>query len=147
VGGELSGPRVVVLADDLIWQTRLSAVLEGIGARVDRPRRGLDETLAEALAEDLADADAMVIDLTARNYDPIAAIERAAAAGRRILAVGQHDDSDLRKRALAAGAERVYAYRKLFEDGPATLAAWLGVGALGAETIGAETLGVAERGR
>ena len=49
-----------------------------------------------------------------------------------MLAVGQHDDVELRKRALDAGAERVYAYRKLFEDGPATLARWLG---LAAETV------------
>ncbi len=128
-GGEVGGPRVVVLADDLIWQTRLTGVLEGIGARVDRRHGGA------ILDEALADADALVVDLTARTYDPIAAIERAAAAGRRVLAVGQHDDADVRKRALAAGAERVYAYRKLFEDGPAVLAAWLG----------AETLSVGER--
>ena len=42
-----------------------------------------------------------------------------------MLAVGQHDDLELRKRALAAGADRVLAYRKLFEDGPATISAWL----------------------
>jgi DNA-binding NarL/FixJ family response regulator len=94
---------------------------------VDRQRSGLDVALA--------DVDAMVVDLTARSYDAIAAIERASAAGLRILAVGQHDDAALRKRALAAGAERVYAYRKLFEDGPATLVAWLG----------AETLGIQKR--
>ena len=79
-------------------------------------------------------ADAVLVDLTASNYDPIAAIERAASAGRRVLAVGQHDDAAYRKRALAAGAERVYAYRKLFEDGPATLAAWLESGALAPHT-------------
>jgi hypothetical protein len=90
---------------------------------VDRRSSGLDEALA--------DADAMVVDLTARSYDAIAAIERGSAAGLRILAVGQHDDAALRKRALAAGAERVYAYRKLFEDGPATLVAWLGAESLG----------------
>ena len=123
----MSRPRVVVLADDLIWQTRLTTILEGIGARVDRQRSGLDVALA--------DVDAMVVDLTARSYDAIAAIERGSAAGLRILAVGQHDDAALRKRALAAGAERVYAYRKLFEDGPATLVAWLG----------AETLGIQKR--
>jgi CheY-like chemotaxis protein len=123
VDGTVSRPRVVVLADDLIWQTRLINILEGIGARVDRRRSGLDEALA--------DADAMVVDLTARSYDAIAAIEQGSAAGLRILAVGQHDDAALRKQALAAGAERVYAYRKLFEDGPATLVAWLGAEALG----------------
>lgn len=79
----------------------------------------------EALAGVLPDVAAVLVDLTARRYDGIAAIEMAAGAGKRVLAVGQHDDLDLRKRALAAGAERVYAYRKLFEAGPDTLAAWL----------------------
>jgi len=127
VDGTVSRPRVVVLADDLIWQTRLTNILEGIGARVDRRSAGLDEALV--------DVDALVVDLTTRSYDAIAAIERGSAAGLRILAVGQHDDAALRKRALAAGAERVYAYRKLFEDGPATLVAWLG----------AETPGIPKR--
>jgi len=43
-----------------------------------------------------------------------------------VLAVGQHDDHELRKRALACGADRVLAYRKLFEEGPATIEAWVG---------------------
>jgi hypothetical protein len=73
----------------------------------------------------LVDADGAIIDLTSRHYDGVAAVERATAAGRPVLAVGQHDDVVLRKRALEAGAERVLAYRKLFDDGPATLVAWL----------------------
>jgi len=67
----------------------------------------------------------VIVDLTARAYDGVEAIATARAAGRPVLAVGQHDDHELRKRALAAGADRVYAYRKLFEDGPATIAAWI----------------------
>jgi hypothetical protein len=55
----------------------------------------------------------------------LAAIERAAAAGVHVLAVGQHDDVAQRKRALASGAEQVLAYRKLFEDGPATIEAFM----------------------
>jgi hypothetical protein len=31
----------------------------------------------------------------------------------------------LRKRALARGADKVLAYRKLFDDGPRTVADWL----------------------
>jgi len=31
----------------------------------------------------------------------------------------------MRKRALAAGAGRVYAYRRLFEDGPRQIGVWL----------------------
>lgn len=80
---------------------------------------------AAGLAALLPDVDRVVVDLTARAYDGIAAIAAAAAAGRPVLAVGQHDDQVLRARARAAGADRVYAYRKLFEDGPATLSAWI----------------------
>ena len=42
-----------------------------------------------------------------------------------MIAVGPHEDAVARKRALAAGASRVYAYRKLYDDGPATIAGWL----------------------
>jgi hypothetical protein len=67
-----------------------------------------------------------VVDLTARAYDGIAAIERASAAGLRVLGVAQHDDHATRAAARAAGAERVHAYRALSEQGPTLLAAWLG---------------------
>ena len=63
--------------------------------------------------------------MTASAYDALTAIERAHATGARVLAVGQHDDIDLRKLAMARGAERVFAYRKMFEDGPATIATWM----------------------
>lgn len=113
--------RVAVLADDLIWSSRLRDALTAAGAE-PRPARTLAafETL---LADDTTDG--VIVDLTARAYDGVAALELARSAGRSSLAVGQHDDHELRRRALAAGAGRVYAYRKLFEDGPATLAAWL----------------------
>jgi DNA-binding NarL/FixJ family response regulator len=111
--------RVIVLADDLIWSTRLIAQVNAAGGDAAPVR-----TIA-ALSQALPAAGAVIVDLTARAYDGIVAVRKAADAGRRVLAVGQHDDAELRRRALAAGAERVYAYRKLFEDGPATLARWL----------------------
>ncbi len=43
--GTVGKPRVVVLADDLIWQTRLTGILEGIWAHVNRPRGGTHEAL------------------------------------------------------------------------------------------------------
>jgi DNA-binding response OmpR family regulator len=113
--------RVAVLADDLIWSTRLTDALQAVGAEPE-PVRSLD-----GLAAALPNVDRVIVDLTARAYDGVTAIETARAQGRPVLAVGQHDDHDLRARALAAGADRVFAYRKLFEDGPRTLAAWLGV--------------------
>jgi DNA-binding response OmpR family regulator len=114
--------RIVVLAQDLIWADRLARAVTAGGAE---PVRAASEAAALAL---LPDADGLIVDLTADGYDGIHALETARAAGVRLLAVGQHDDHALRKRALAAGAERVYAYRKLFADGPATIAGWLADG-------------------
>ena len=111
--------RVAVLAQDLIWLDRLSNAVAAAGAE---PARA---TTSSAFADSLDGADFAVVDLTARAYDGIEAVTVAADAGARVLAVGQHDDVDLRKRALAGGADKVLAYRKLFEDGPATIARWL----------------------
>lgn len=111
--------RVAVLAQDLIWQDRLVRGVEAAGATPMRAKTAPEFDRA------LACADHAIIDLTARAYDPLTAIERARSLGARVLAVGPHDDLALRKRAIARGADRVLAYRKLFEDGPATIATWL----------------------
>jgi hypothetical protein len=71
------------------------------------------------------EVDHVIVDMTARAYDPIAAIALAHPAGLPVLAAGQHVDLALRRRALGAGADRVHPYRRLFEDGPRLLAAWL----------------------
>jgi hypothetical protein len=117
------GETVIVLADDLIWATRLIGQLRTLGATP--VRAGTAGAFADALTG--AAATRAVVDLTARAYDGIAATAAAAAAGLRVLCVGQHDDRALREAARTAGAERVLAYRKLFEDGHAALAAWLEV--------------------
>jgi hypothetical protein len=111
--------RVAILADDLIWSTRLADLVRGAGGDV-RPLR-----TAAALEAALPGLDRVIVDLTARTYDGVAAIGVAHDAGLRVLAVGQHDDADLRRRALAAGADRVHPYRRLHEDGPWVIAAWL----------------------
>jgi DNA-binding NarL/FixJ family response regulator len=113
---------VAILADDLIWAARLADAVTAAGARPMRIRRL--EDLRAALA---GEAKHAIVDLTARAYDGVEAIRAAAALKARIVAVGQHDDLQLRKAALEAGAERVFAYRTLFEDGPGKLEAWLAV--------------------
>ena len=108
---------MAVLADDIIWATRLADAVTAAGGRPTRRRR----------VEDLdADVAFVIVDLTARAYDGVAAIRQAAGTGARVVAVGQHDDASLRRAAIAAGAERVFTYRALFEDGPRTIARWLG---------------------
>lgn len=118
---EVGRPRVVIVADDLIWATRLETIVRTAGA---------EPTLAgtpDRLANGIAGADAALVDLGARTMDPFEAIAAARLAGLAIIAVGPHEDLVARKRALADGASRVHAYRKLFADGPRTIAAWLGL--------------------
>ena len=115
----MSAERVLVLADDLIWGTRLVGHLTSADAEPVAVRS------AEAFTDALATGDAAVVDLTSRAYDGLAMIAAARHAGVPVLAVGQHDDHVLRRDALAVGADRVLAYRKLFEDGPATIRRWL----------------------
>lgn len=111
--------RVAILAQDLIWSDRLARAVQAAGAEPARAKTAPEFDRA------LVCADLAIVDMTASAYDALSAIERARSTGARVVAVGQHDDIDMRKRALARGAERVYAYRKLFEDGPATISAWL----------------------
>ena len=94
--------RVIVLADDLIWSTRLIEHVKAAGAD-GAPVRTLG-----ALSQALPAADAVIVDLTARAYDGIVAVRRAAEGRKKVIAVGQHDDAGLRRRALGAGAEKVY---------------------------------------
>ena len=115
----MSAERVLVLADDLIWGTRLVEQVRSAGAEATAARAAAPFRAA------LPDADAAIVDLTSRGYDGLAAIAAARDAGLPVLAVGQHDDHVLRRDALAVGADRVLAYRKLFEDGPATIRRWL----------------------
>jgi ActR/RegA family two-component response regulator len=112
--------RVAILADDLIWASRLADAVSSAGGSPRRARRV--EDLGTVLEQGTRFA---IVDLTALAYDGVEAVVSGVAAGARVVAVGQHDDVELRKRALAAGAERVYAYRKLFEAGPDVLQGWL----------------------
>ncbi len=112
-------PRIVVVADDLIWAERLARVVRAAGAEAVMARD------LDGLQRALPMATAAIVDLTARAYDGLGAVGAAASAGRRVLAVAQHDDLDLHRRARASGAERVVAYRLLHERGADVVAAWL----------------------
>jgi DNA-binding NarL/FixJ family response regulator len=112
-------PTVVILADDLIWASRLVAATknaEAIASAARTPAE-LDARLADAPA-----GSPVIVDLNGRGYDGVEQVRAAAARGHRVLAVGQHEDLELRKRALAAGAVRVLSYNKLFTDGPNVVA-------------------------
>ena len=112
-------PRIAVLADDLIWATRLADGVRRAGGEPVPARSTADFDLA------LQGAAGCIVDLTARAYDGLAALRVAEGAGVPAVAVGQHDDADLRRAAREAGATRVYAYRVLFAHGDRELDAWI----------------------
>ena len=124
-------PRIAIVADDLIWSTRL----------IDGVRRAGGEPLpirrASAVESGLVGAAGVIVDTTARAYDPLAVLRAAASTGLPSIAVAPHEDVALLRAAREAGAGRVYPYRLLFEHGDRELAAWIrslaGAGA-GAET-------------
>ena len=123
-----TGPRVAVLADDLIWATRLADIVRRAGGE---PVRLTSSALLRAA---LSSLDGCVVDLTARSYDGLACVMTATAAHVPTVAVGQHDDADGRRAARDAGAAKVYAYRALFEHGDRDLGGW--VAALRGEEVG-----------
>ena len=114
---DAAAPVVAVVADDLIWASRLTAAVERGGGRPVR--------LSSPDALGGEEAARVLVDLTSRRYDGVEAVRAAASRGLRVVAVAQHDDHELRKRALAAGAERVYSYAKVFSDGASVVARWL----------------------
>lgn len=94
-----------MVADDLIWASRLTAAIERAGAHPVR-----------------SGGDAVIVDLGGRAYDGVAVVAEVSADGTPTIAVAQHEDTALRKRALTAGARRVFSYNKMFSDGAQVVA-------------------------
>ena len=84
-----------MLADDLIWSTRLSSILREAGTE-PVPVRSPDALRA-------AGVGGAVVDLTARAYDGIEAVRSATEGGTSVVCLAQHDDDVTRRAALAAG--------------------------------------------
>src|SRR6188508_3544390 len=97
-----------------MWSTRLAEAVRRAGGRP--VVLGEDVELATALeAQAVGDRSSFGgagVDMAARRVDPVAAIERVAAARLPVIAVAQHDDQMTRRRASAAGASRVFSYAK-----------------------------------
>jgi DNA-binding NarL/FixJ family response regulator len=105
--GHAPAPRIAILA------------VRRAGATVVPIRTGA------GLAGALDGAAGCIVDLTARAYDGVQALQEASAAGVPAIALSQHDDAELRRAAKAAGASHVFAYRALHEHGDRDLGAWI----------------------
>jgi len=111
---------VLVVGDDLMWSTRLLSQAARAGA-FGRAVRDLTAMRA-AVAEE--HPDLVVVDLSGR-FAGVDAVGEAANAGLPVIAIAQHEAHELRRRALAAGARRVYANAKMHADGVDLLRRWL----------------------
>ncbi|CAN5648918.1 hypothetical protein BH18CHL1_BH18CHL1_04590 [soil metagenome] len=124
---------VLVLADDLIWASRLMAAVQRAGAIAVRLSSAaeLEAALAADAGAELDAADerrvaGVVVDLNGRRYEGAAAVARAVAAAKPVIAAAQHDDQPTRRLALDAGAQRVFSYAKMHSDGEGVVRRWLG---------------------
>ncbi len=110
-----------------MWSTRIAEAVRRAGGTAVNLRS--EPELAVALeAYELGDVRTIsgaIVDLAVRGFDGISAIEKVSAARLPVIAVAEHDDQLTRKRALAAGAGRVFSYRKFFEDGTRLVEGWL----------------------
>jgi hypothetical protein len=108
------GPLVAVLADDLIWATRLDRLVRDAGGRpvAVRTLDALDRVLDGGRGDSQQPPAGVVVDL--------------AAWGAAVVAVGQHDDRAGREAARMAGASAVHVYGRLFAAGPMVLGTWIG---------------------
>ena len=115
------------MADDLMWSTRITeAVRRAGGTAVPLGSEAELEVALEAYRlGDVNSISGAVVDLAARRFDGVAAIERVAAARLPVIAVAEHDDQLTRARARKAGALRGFSYRKFFEDGTRLVEGWM----------------------
>jgi CheY-like chemotaxis protein len=105
--------RVVVLCADLLFGSRLEGALRAAGHEVARVGSG------EAAWEASADADVVVVDLTDPALDGAALVEGGAFSGARTLGFYAHVEVETRRRAEAAGFDRVVPRSRMArEPGP-----------------------------
>lgn len=128
---------VLVVADDLIWASRLVAAVQHAGATPVRigsdqeVRMAIEVMSLEEPAPDFEDEEpfarpvAAIVDLFGHRYDGVDAVKGLRQAGLPVLAVSQHDDLETRRMALEAGALRVFSYNKFFSDGPSLVTRFL----------------------
>jgi hypothetical protein len=103
-------PIVVLVCTDLMFGVQLQNMARLAGVRHVTARPG----------SPLPDGDMAVVDLAAR-LDVEGAIRGAVERGMRVVAFGPHMDAEGRRKARAAGAERVLANSNLARDLPGIL--------------------------
>lgn len=111
-------PTIVALVSDLIFESRIRGTAGHCGAAVAVVRT------ADALIAQASGARSVLIDLDAPGLDSVATIQRLKAEpnGPRIVGFVSHVHVELRRAALAAGADEVLPRSVFVERLPSMLA-------------------------
>jgi len=108
--------RVAALIPDLLFGSKVQALLQGAGHEVQLVTTGLDDWRP-------ADVDVLVVDLAGGTFDGVALLhalsERDELGGARSLAFYSHVDADTRRRALDAGFDLVVPRSRMAREGAA----------------------------
>jgi hypothetical protein len=105
--------RAIICVSDLLFSERIAAAARasGLETRVAGSAGDAERMLSEG-------GVVAVVDVNAADFDAVAVIEQAKAAGLAVLAFGRHTDAAGLRRARAAGAYRVVARSQLVEELP-----------------------------
>lgn len=107
---QIEQPVALLLCTDLMFGVQLQKMAKQAGLKpiIVRP------------VSSLPDGDVLIADLNTRgDWEPT--VREAAARGTKIVAFGPHMDAEVRRKAKAAGAERVLANSNLTRDLPLIL--------------------------
>jgi DNA-binding NarL/FixJ family response regulator len=113
-------PRVMIVVLDLMFEPRIRAAAEALGAETTTV-----VTDAEADAALGSGAALVVVDVHAAGVDVARLISAAKGASASVLAFGRHTEPATLRAARAAGADRVVPRSQLVEELPELIAAML----------------------
>jgi CheY-like chemotaxis protein len=106
--------RVAALIGDLLFASKVHAMLQGAGHEVELVNAGIEDWRP-------AGVDVLVVDLAGGAFDGVALLERLRGrdelGGARSLAVYSHVDADTRRRALDAGFDLVVPRSRMAREG------------------------------
>lgn len=116
---DLKGPRLLLVADDLMFPSRVREGAKPLNARVVVV--ATESAILEKLSAETFDA--VLVNLTARRYDPIALIRRLKTDTMDVpvLAFAGHVEKDKHDAAREAGADLVAANSSVALHLPALL--------------------------
>jgi CheY-like chemotaxis protein len=106
---------VIAVVDDMFFASKIRAVAEAVGVEISFPRN------KEALVEKAREARLILVDLHNQKMDPIEVARELR--GTNLIGFFSHVETELQRKALAAGFDQVLPRSAFARDLPKILAA------------------------